>query len=68
MGFVNLASGGHWILSVNKKDFKLRKNMMGFYALWQHEWDRQGVERGGAQGGSGRNDQMKALLGRQQTG
>ena len=42
--------------------------MMRFYTLWQHEWDRQGVERGGAQGGSGRIDQMKALLGQQQEG
>lgn len=41
---------------------------MGFYTLWQHEWDWQGVERGGAQGGSGRVDQMKALLWQQQKG
>lgn len=68
MGFVNLTSGGHWILSVNKNDFKQRKNMMGFHTLWQHEWDRQGVEQGGEQGGSGHVDQMKALLGQQQKG
>lgn len=42
--------------------------MMGFYTLWQHEWDRQGVEQGGEQGGSGHVDQMKALLGQQQKG
>ena len=69
MGFMNLASGVRdWILSVNKKGFKQRKNMMGFYTLWQHEWDRQGVEWGGAQGGSGRVDRMKALLWQQQKG
>lgn len=45
---VNLTSGGHWILSVNKNDFKQRKNMMGFHTLWQHEWTGRELSRRGA--------------------